>query len=576
MDNEQQGIKRIVLCILDGVGINLHETNDENAWSAARKATFDALLKCCPNTTLQASGKYVGLPDGQMGNSEVGHMTIGAGRIIPQDLVRINDLIAHRGLFYNEALLKIVKILTADVSVSKNNVCHIFGLASDGGVHAHIEHMIAITEVLISHGVMVNLHLITDGRDTPPKSAAQYLRIIMERLCVKYGKEKVRIMTVCGRYYAMDRDNRIERTNLTYDAIVFGKSNVYFDDEHEIEQIICQNYRMCITDEFMKPFVRRKYTGIQHGDCMICTNFRADRILQIMGKLADLKQLAIRVGIKNYSNNLSLRIETILPDIKLSNTLGDVIAHQGKTQIKIAETEKYAHVTFFFNGGVEHALQNERRILIPSPKVKTYDVIPEMSAYSITHAAIESQKLQYDTFLCINYANADMVGHTGVFEAGVKACETIDLCVRQLLNGLLDRYTIAIITADHGNIENLRKLNITDCDNTNHNLQPNTQHSSNPVPFILVDYYGWQQALHILQSTYDSGSIKYPSTTPQYNAQKLRSTHTILRTEGSVADIAPTILELLQIDKPEEMNGTSLLSAMKQRQSEVTSPEEIT
>ena len=515
-------ISRVILCILDGVGFS--DKIIGNAWAAAVKPVFEILLQYCPYTLLNASQQSVGLPKGQMGSSEVGHATIGAGRVILQELENINKVIRNKNFEHNEVFLKLISVLQNKPNIN----LHIIGLISDGGIHSHISHVKEVIKILGSYNLAdrIKIHVITDGRDAPQQSAVKYLKQMI-KFCNRYGAQ---ISTISGRYYAMDRDKRDERTKLAYQAIANGISSEHFNNT-SIIQIVKKSYAANIYDEFIIPSTCIQYNGMNKGDCLLSMNFRADRIQQILDKLTSTIDFSMCVSVTEYSKTLSQKMNVMFPSIIPPNTLGEIIEKNGYTQLRIAETEKYAHVTFFFNGGREDPFNNENRILIPSPQVRTYDLKPEMSANEITAALIDSQQRKRDTFICVNYANADMVGHTGDFNASVKACEVLDSCIGKILNNLLDSHTVILITADHGNVES-EYDSITS--------EPCTQHTINPVPFILVTNDIWE-------------SVKFTQL------QKTEHKTTI---GGNLSDIAPTILQILNIQKPEEMTGKSLLSSI--------------
>ena len=463
-----------------------------------------------PHATLKTFGENVGLPDGQMGNSEVGHMNIGAGRVVWQMLVRINKAFRDKEVLTLDAFQNIL-------SLAKENPkrkIHLMGLVSDGGVHSSVDHLLALTELFQELGLddRVYIHAFTDGRDTDPNNGVKYIKEVTES---KYfGKSK--LATICGRYYAMDRDKRWERTKLAYDMLTNGAGEDYSDYTQAFEA----NYSAGITDEFIKPVVLDKEGVVAKDDIVLCFNFRTDRGRQISTVLtqADMPELGMHtLGIhyftmteydKTYKN-----VHVLFDSQDLKNTLGEILAGADKTQLRAAETEKYPHVTFFFNGGREEPFEGEERVMAASPKVATYDLQPEMSAVELTEKVmVAMRKVDYD-FVCVNYANPDMVGHTGVFDAIVKACETVDSCAQALVEyGQLEGYSFIII-ADHGNAD----VAVND-DGT-----PNTAHSTNLVPIYLLDS--------------EINSVK----------------------DGKLADIAPTVLHLLGLSKPDEFYGESLI-----------------
>lgn len=502
--------RKVILIILDGWGIA--PDTRVSAIDAASTPFMDSLYPKYPNSRLDASGLAVGLPEGQMGNSEVGHMNIGAGRVVYQDLVRINKAIEENELdshpVLNEAFAYALK---------NNRPVHFIGLVSDGGVHSHIGHLKGLISLAHrKHVQNVFIHAFTDGRDTDPKSGAGFIRDLQQHLQQTTGK----IASVVGRYYAMDRDKRWERVKLAYDLLVHGQGAQFTDAVQAIEQ----SYSEGVTDEFIKPVViaenGKPVAIIQPNDVVICFNFRTDRGRQITQVLTQKdfpeynmhKMPLYYITLTNYDDTFK-DVKIIFDKDNLNNTLGEVLAKAGKKQIRIAETEKYPHVTFFFSGGREEPFEGETRILCPSPKVPTYDLKPEMSAYDIKDRIIpELQKGEAD-FICLNFANPDMVGHTGVFEAAVKACEAVDDCAGQVTHAALENNYTVLIIADHGN---------ADC-MINPDGSPNTAHTTNPVPCILVD-----KSL--------KGRLK----------------------NGKLGDIAPTILSLMEIPVPSEMTGKVL------------------
>jgi len=500
-------MKKVALLILDGWGIGKKDKSDAifNA-----KTPFIDSLESKPHATLKTFGENVGLPDGQMGNSEVGHMNIGAGRVVWQMLVRINKAFRDKEVIKLDAFQNIL-------SLAKDNPkrkIHLLGLVSDGGVHSSIDHLLALTELFQELGLddRVYIHAFTDGRDTDPINGVKYVKEVTES---KYfGKSK--LATICGRYYAMDRDKRWERTKLAYDMLTNGAGEDYSDYTQAFEA----NYSAGITDEFIKPVVLDKEGVVAKDDIVLCFNFRTDRGRQISTVLtqADMPEQGMHtLGIhyftmteydKTYEN-----VHVLFDSQDLKNTLGEILAGADKTQLRAAETEKYPHVTFFFNGGREEPFEGEDRVMAASPKVATYDLQPEMSAVELTEKVmVAMRKVDYD-FVCVNYANPDMVGHTGVFDAIVKACETVDSCAQALVEyGQLEGYSFIII-ADHGNAD----VAVND-DGT-----PNTAHSTNLVPIYLLDS--------------EINSVK----------------------DGKLADIAPTVLHLLGLSKPDEFYGESLI-----------------
>ena len=496
--------QKILLTILDGYGLRKEEHG--NAVNQANNKTFNELWRKFPHTTLIASGEEVGLPNGQMGNSEVGHMNIGAGRIIYQPLERINKSIKDKTFFQNKEILKIME--HTKVNHSK---LHIMGLISDGGVHSHINHLMALLEMCKKEKVdRIYLHLFTDGRDVSPTSAYTYIRKIEDKLKeLQLGS----IATISGRYYAMDRDNNYERLKKSYDAMVHGINKV----DIGIEEYIQNSYKENITDEFLIPAVFDETGRIEEQDGIITFNFRKDRLREILTALTnkDFKEMEV-VKFNNIKTvtmfpvTLSVKAKAAFLDEELTNTIGEYLESKGLSQLRIAETEKYAHVTFFFDGGKEIDYPHEKKILIPSPKVATYDLKPEMSAKEITDILLNELE-KYDVII-LNFANGDMLGHTGVVSAAIKGIETVDKCLEKLYQKIKELDGLMIITADHGNCEEMLDKN----DN------PVTSHTTNLVPFIV---------------TKENIKLK----------------------EGKLADIAPTILDLLNLPIPKEMTGNTLI-----------------
>lgn len=487
--------------------------NKTNAIFMADTPFIDSLYNSCPNTELKTSGEDVGLPQGQMGNSEVGHLNIGAGRIVYQDLVKINVAI-RENTFHNNAVVK----NTMAYCKTNNKKLHFIGLVSDGGVHSHIEHLKALCDIAKENDLTdVFIHAFTDGRDTDPNSAEHFIQDLENHLKKSVGK----IASVIGRYYAMDRDKRWERIKQAYDLLVHSVGSKFLS----AKEVIVQSYKNQVTDEFILPSVITDEKGnplatIENGDAVICFNFRTDRCREITTVLTqqdfqeqNMHKLNLKyVTMTNYDSTFS-NVDVIYSKDNLEKTIGEVLSENGKTQIRISETEKYPHVTFFFSGGRENPFEGETRIMIPSPKVATYDLKPEMSAIEVTNAICEKLKEGKVDFVCLNFANTDMVGHTGVFEAVVKAVETVDSCVKQVVeSGINSGYTF-LITADHGN---------ADCE-INADGSPNTAHTTNPVPLFLVN-------------------SEYKEIT-----------------NGRLADLAPTILKLMGISQPPEMTGHCLL-----------------
>ncbi len=500
--------KPLILMILDGFGIN---SADGNAIKVAKRPNLDKIFSSNPITQIGASGMDVGLPDGQMGNSEVGHTNIGAGRIVYQELTRITKTINEDKLKDNEAI-----VAAMDNALEKGTSLHLMGLLSDGGVHSHSSHLYGILELAKKKGLKkVFIHAFLDGRDVPPSSAADFIKeCIAKTEEIGVGK----IATVMGRYYAMDRDNRWERVEKAYAAMVYGEGV-------QADCPVCaveNSYKDGVTDEFVVPCFIKGGETIKENDSVIFFNFRPDRAREITRTLVDPEFTGFerKNGLFPLKYVCMTQYDATMPNVDvafkpqvLKNTLGEYISSLNLTQLRIAETEKYAHVTFFFNGGVEKQYPGEDRILVKSPAVATYDLQPEMSAYEVTDKLIPAIKSgKYDVII-LNFANCDMVGHTGVFEATVKAVEAVDSCVGRVIDAIREMDGVAIITADHGNADKM-----IDSDG-----EPFTAHTTNPVPFCVVGY------------------------------------DCELREGGRLADIAPTMLHILNLPKPEEMDGNSII-----------------
>jgi len=498
-----------ILIIMDGFG--LRDSDQGNAVHAAKTPVLDKLFSENPCSRLSASGLDVGLPDGQMGNSEVGHTNIGAGRVVFQDLPKISKAITDGDFFQNKAYLE---AMTAARDAGK--AVHIMGLTSDGGVHSHLEHMKAAVKMASELGCdPVYVHCFLDGRDVPPTSGKGYVAE-MKQVCDQYGAE---IATVAGRYYAMDRDTNWDRVEKAYAAMVYGESAEFNPDPVDAVQ---KSYDAGITDEFVIPVVCARDARIEKGDAVIFMNFRPDRAREITRTLVDPDFTGFErkngyfpvhfVCTTSYDASMP-NVEVAFPKESLHNIFGEYISQNGLTQLRIAETEKYAHVTFFFNGGVEQTFPGEDRCLVPSPKVATYDLKPEMSAYEVCDQCVERIKSgKYDVII-LNFANCDMVGHTGVFEAAVQAVEAVDTCVGRVVQAISDMGGIALITADHGNAEQMLQ---------DDGVSPFTAHTTNLVPFCIV-----------------GADVKLK--------------------DGRLADIAPTMLDLMGLEKPAEMTGSSLI-----------------
>lgn len=506
--------KLTALIILDGLGVG--EDYYGNAVNIAKTSNYDILLSKYSNTTLSASGEDVGLPDGQMGNSEVGHTNIGAGRIVYQELTKITKLIREKEFFKNVALNKAIDYIN-----DNNKTLHLFGLLSDGGVHSHIEHLYAILQLCKDKNVKnVQIHCFMDGRDVSPTSGVKFIKKLQDKIDeIGVGN----IASIMGRYYAMDRDKRWERVEEAYDALTCGLGIVRDNPVLAIEE----SYNKNITDEFIKPILINqgdsKLGLVEAGDGIIFYNFRPDRARQITRAFVDdnfdafeREKLNVKfVCMTQYDKTIENVDVAYLPE-SIENTFGEYISKKGLKQLRIAETEKYAHVTFFFNGGVEAPYENEDRVLIPSPKVATYDMKPDMSAFELKDEVIKQiDKNKYDVII-LNFANPDMVGHTGDFGATVQAIETVDKCLGEIVNIIIKAGGVAVITADHGNSETMIDENTS---------MPITAHTTNRVPFILVDN----------NRIYE------------------------LREDGVLADIAPTLLEIMKIQIPKEMTGNSLI-----------------
>jgi 2,3-bisphosphoglycerate-independent phosphoglycerate mutase len=504
--------KKVILVIMDGWGLGQQPSSD--AIQHARVPFVTSLYKQYPNTTLVTYGEEVGLPEGQMGNSEVGHLNLGAGRIVYQELQRINVAIRDGSFSANEVLLAAIR-----GAKSAHRPLHLLGLVSDGGVHSHLRHLKAIVDTCLAAGLKdVFIHAFTDGRDTDPRSGLGFIGDLQDHLDKTTGK----IATVSGRYYAMDRDKRWERVRRAYDALVRGKGEQATDALAAIEQ----SYSAGVTDEFILPTVITGSDGhplatIRDGDYALCFNFRTDRCREITEVLTqtdipeqDMKKLSLHYTTMTQYDQRFKGVSVIFENDDLKNTLGDIIAANGLKQIRIAETEKYPHVSFFFSGGREKPFEGESRIMIPSPKVATYDLQPEMSAAELTEAIVPEILNKTADFICLNFANTDMVGHTGVWEAVVKAAETVDRCVEKVVGAALESGYTVFLTADHGNADYM----------VNGDGSPNTAHTMNPVPFFIIDK-DWK------------GGIR----------------------AGKLGDLAPTILTMMGLEIPSEMNGEILI-----------------
>jgi 2,3-bisphosphoglycerate-independent phosphoglycerate mutase len=502
--------KPVMLMILDGFG--WREETADNAVAQAKKPNFDKLWATAPHAFLTTCGKVVGLPAGQMGNSEVGHLNIGAGRVVMQELPRIDTALEDGSLGKNEFLQDMI----ADLKAS-GKTCHLMGLVSPGGVHAHQDQAVGIANILAAAGIHVAIHAFTDGRDTAPQSAKEFLAHFEKAL-----SPQAKIATVIGRYYAMDRDKRWERVAQAFNLIVNAEGQHFGSATAAIEAGYAEN----ITDEFAKPSVIGTYAGIKDGDALLCFNFRADRVREILTALLDksfdgfprskIPTFSTAIGLTAYSDALAPLMHTLFPAQHMNDLLGEVVSVAGKTQLRMAETEKYPHVTYFLNGGREEPYTNEDRIMVASPKVATYDLAPEMSAPELTDKAVEAINTGKYDLIILNFANPDMVGHTGSLTAAIKAVETVDTCLGKIHLAITNQNGTLLITADHGNCELMRDPE-TD--------GPHTAHTLNPVPILLAN----------------------------------APTHTRL-TNGILADLAPTILALMHLPQPAAMTGTSLLA----------------
>jgi 2,3-bisphosphoglycerate-independent phosphoglycerate mutase len=511
---EMQKRRPVMLVVLDGWG--WREEVADNAIRQARTPSFERLWATCPHAFLHTSGEDVGLPQGQMGNSEVGHLNIGAGRLVLQDLPRINAAIAGGDVARAPALKRLIERLR-----QTGGTCHVMGLVSPGGVHSHQDHAAVLAGILAAASVPTLVHAFTDGRDTPPRSAGEDIGRLLAAL-----PRSVAIATVSGRYYAMDRDKRWDRVAKAYHAIVDAEGPHFAD----ARAVIADAYAHEISDEFVVPAVVGDYRGMRDGDGVLCFNFRADRVREILAALLDpafagfarrrTVRVAVAVGMTQYSEQLDAFLETIFPPQPLANVLGQVVAHAGRSQLRMAETEKYPHVTYFLNGGEEKPYRGEDRIMVPSPKVATYDLKPEMSAPQLTDKAVEAiNSHQYD-LIVLNFANPDMVGHTGSLPAAIKAVETVDTGLGRIAEAIAKAGGALLVTADHGNCELMR-----DPDTGG----PHTSHTTNPVPVLLSG----------------GGKVSLAS--------------------GRLADVAPTLLELMGLPQPGEMTGRSLLRGIHAR-----------
>ncbi len=505
--------KPVLLMILDGWGYRSPKTPD-NAIEMGHTPNWHRMYQDNPHCLIETYGLAVGLPEGQMGNSEVGHTNLGAGRVVMQDLPKIDLAVKDGSLAKNPVLVEMINDLKKN-----GKTAHVMGLMSPGGVHSSQNHLVALCKILAENGIKTDVHAFLDGRDTPPSSAIDFLADFEKSI---HDLKNVKIATLSGRFYAMDRDKRWDRVEKAYNNMVLADGKRYATTKEAIEA----SYAEKVTDEFVVPCVIGDYKGMEDGDAILMANFRADRAREILYALADAQfngfsrkkviQFSDHVGMTEYSVDHNRFMKTMFPPEALTNILGEVVAEHGLTQLRIAETEKYAHVTFFFNGGEEKEFKGEERILIASPKVATYDLKPEMSVYEVTEQLVKAiEEKRFDVIIC-NYANGDMVGHTGIMEAALKAVAAVDECLGKVEKAIKDVGGVMIVTADHGNVEKMVDEKTG---------QPYTAHTVGKVPAILVnDKEG-------------------------YTALK----------DGKLADIAPTMLELLHIEKPKEMTGHSLL-----------------
>ena len=494
---------------MDGWGLGKVKSSD--AIQNAHVPFVSSLYNKYPNTTLLTCGEDVGLPEGQMGNSEVGHLNLGAGRIVYQELQRINVSIRNNEFQLNPVLLEAI-----NYAIEQNKTLHLIGLVSDGGVHSHINHLKAILSTCAARQLQnVLIHAFTDGRDTDPKSGMHYLKDLQDHTKTTVGT----IASITGRYYAMDRDKRWERVKIAYDAMVHGTGH----KANDMLAAVTASYNENITDEFIKPIINSAIgkTTIEAGDAVLCFNFRTDRCREITEVLTqkdfpefNMHPLDLHYTTMTEYDHSFKNVRVIFETDDLKNTLGEILQKNNKTQLRIAETEKYPHVSFFFSGGREKPFAGEERIMIQSPKVATYDLKPEMSALEVTEAVVKQMNTTHPDFICLNFANADMVGHTGVWEAVIKAVETVDSCVEKVVTTALENGYTIFLTADHGNADY----------EINNDGTPNTAHTLNPVPLFIIDK-NWK------------GNIK----------------------PGKLGDIAPTILKMMQLEIPAEMTGNILI-----------------
>ena len=508
MENKKRA--PIILCIMDGWGIN--KDINHNAVAQAKTPNVDNLSKTYPFSTLEASGEYVGLPVDQVGNSEVGHMNLGSGRVVIQTLPRINQAFENNEIKLNKNFNEFTKIH------NQNNTVHLLGLCSDGGVHSHMNHIISISKLLDKKNIKTVIHIFSDGRDSSPLQIGDIIKQFEKSL-----PKSIKIVSLIGRYFSMDRDNRWDRIKKSFDLITYGTHDRRSEN---ISSAIKLAYETGETDEFISPTVIGDYSGIQNGDSLLMVNFRSDRVRELLTSFLDpdfnefekrsnTPYFSNSLGMTEYSEKLSSYMKSIFSSNKIQDTLGEIISKNNLKQLRLAETEKYPHVTFFFNGGKETVLPGETRLMIPSPKVSTYDQKPEMSAHHVEAELIKAIELEIYDLIIINFANPDMVGHTGNLNAAIIAVETIDKAIGNVKKALDKTNGIMLITADHGNCEVMMHEKTK---------TPHTAHTCNKVPLILIS---------------------------KNNNLKLNN--------GKLADIAPTILDLLKIEKPISMNGKSLL-----------------
>ena len=503
-----------VLCVLDGWGCR--DDGPDNAIDKAQTPNYDRMLKECPHSHLATSGRAVGLPDGQMGNSEVGHTNIGAGRLVMQDLPRVDDAVKNGSIASRPALAGLIA-----AAKKVKGAVHLMGLLSPGGVHSHQAHIAALAHILAKAGLRVHVHAFLDGRDTPPQSALGFVEKFLADIATGEG---LGIATVSGRYYAMDRDKRWERVAKAYAAIVDADGPRFPD----AKSAIAQSYNQSVTDEFVIPCAIGDYAGVKDGDALLFANFRPDRAREISTALLDpdfdgfprkrIAHFSAAAGLTEYSEPLKKFMTALFPPQELTETLGEIFAERGLKQLRIAETEKYPHVTFFMNGGRETVFPGEDRILVPSPKVATYDMKPDMSAYEVTDRLVEAIGSGKYDLVIVNYANPDMVGHTGVMKAAVEAVEAVDKCLGRLREAVEKAGGLLLVTADHGNVEQMKDPQTG---------APYTAHTLFDVPLIVVN-------------ARTAGRMV-----------KLKN--------GRLADVAPTLLDLIGIPKPKQMTGESLV-----------------